>query len=195
MGDRGERTSWLLFLVLLLFAPTASADLIVSWSFDQENIVALPDENLEISATLWNDAASTEILYFTQLAALGGTGAPPGGGLPLDAAYDVSLGWLIALRPIVVNPGESFTFEWVFLEPLSGNAPLGVYGPAEAQLEVPPQSGGTLILDSLNLFTVTVVPEASTGLLLGLGLLGLGIRGRRRQRNPRVAAGARRAGE
>jgi hypothetical protein len=194
MGHRGERTGWLLLLVLLLFAPASSADLILSWSFDQESHVAQPDENLEILATLWNDAASTEILSFTQLEALGGTGAPPGGGLALDAAYDVELGWLIALRPIMVDPGESFTFYWADLEPLSGSAPPGIYGPAEAQLHVPTQEGPTFILDSSNLFTVLVVPEASTALLLGLGLLGLGIRGRRRPRNPRVGAGARRAG-
>ena len=70
---------------------------------------------------------------------LGGTGAPPGGGLPLDAAYQVTLEWLMCERGCFVAPGGSFLSWWAVLDPLSGSAPVGVYGPAEAQLEIPLQ--------------------------------------------------------
>jgi len=155
---------------VLLLARAGLAAPVVSWSFMDESIVAQPTKDLTILATIANAAAATDPLLFSVLEALGGTGAPPGGGSPLDAAYEVELVQIIFLRAVRLDPGESITLPWADLRPIAGNAAIGVYGPSEARLGL-----AGLVVESANLFTVTVVPEPTTALLVAMGLTGLGL--------------------
>lgn len=155
---------------MLLLSPAAIAAPMVSWSFVEESIVAEPSEVFTIFATISNASVATDPLLFSFLEGLGGAGAPPGGGASLDAAYDVDLAQIIFLRAVRLDPGESITFPWADLQPIAGAAPIGVYGPSEARLGL-----DGLVVASANLFTVTVIPEPTTGLLIAMGLAGLGL--------------------
>jgi len=172
-------------ITLLAFAhASASAAPIVSWDFANPSIEASPTEALTVFATVSNDASATDPISFSTLTALGGMGAPPGGGSPLTEAYQVELADIIFLRPVRLDPGDSITLPWADLSPLGGSAPPGLYGPGEAGIELE-----SLFVASSGLFTVTVVPEAGTGLLCVLGLLAWACaRGRSSTRTSRVTA-------
>lgn len=154
---------------VLAYAAPGRAAPIVSWTFADEAIVAAPGDRIAVFAHISNAADATDPLVFTFLESLGGTGSPPGGGSPLDAAYQVELTRIIFLRAITLDPGESILLPWADLIPLEGAAPVGTYGPAEAWIDF---QGLTVAADSL--FTVTVVPEPSTLLLIATGLCLIG---------------------
>jgi len=176
------------FAVVLVYALPGLALPIASWTFADGVIVAAPDERITVYATISNDASATDPLVFTTMEALGGSGAPPGGGSPLDAAYRVELVRIVFLRAVQLDPGESMVLPWADLIPLSSATPAATYGPAEARIDFQ-----GLVVEADALFTVTVVPEPTTGMLVALGLALVGARGARREPRGSPSARGRRA--
>jgi hypothetical protein len=147
----------------------ADAAAIVTWSFDETNVTASPDQSLTIVATVSNSPAATDDLSFIHIAAVPGSG-PAVGGTPLAAAYTVDFIETFFVVPETLAPGESFQFGWVALVPIGGYAPPGTYGPAG--IGIGTEFDGAFH-EGANVFQVTVIPEPGSGALLAFGVLAL----------------------
>ena len=159
-----KRSLWLLALCLALLAPPA-ARAQLSFTLDPLSLSGSPGSLLTFSGTLANTGASP--LFLT-----GDSFTLAGTGLSLDDTL------FIEGAPLSLSGGESFAGP-LFAVWIAPAVPNGSYQGSFTVLGGPSDSAhGDLATQS---FSVEVVPEPATGVLLAAGLLAAGALPRRRR--------------
>jgi hypothetical protein len=148
-----------------LSAPaTASADRIWWWSFNETHFVVGPTDSIAVEATVFNSPLSTESIM-----KIGG-GSFTG---DLQATYDFEWGTNDPFLGLSIAPGGHFSFLLGTLRPIGGSVPIGTYPfCCEAHLDFGSASSSTS-QSPINTFEIQVVPEPSTWVLCGAGVLPL----------------------
>lgn len=130
------------FCILLLFAiitQNAIAVLVWNWDFIEPTQTVLPTEDVIFTATLFNDASSTEYIYGGNYRDLGywvrGASCCTAG---MNQQYNFnnpgvggdvreSPNFMDQFSDLQLAPGESFEFAFLNLTPLGGSVELGIY--------------------------------------------------------------------
>jgi hypothetical protein len=155
---------------LMITPSTVRADIVWSWSFDQAAYVVGPSDSIIVRATLFNEPSSTEDLKQIQ-----GVGAIFSGDL--QKTYNFTFGptgnsseFSLQFFGVDLAPGQSYPFIYGSLTPIGGAASPGIYpaDPATIGLDLP--GTASVQTNSLNTFSVQVVPEPSTMFLFGTGV-------------------------
>ncbi len=176
-----KRLSYVVFVCLFQFlAPVAYAQ--TDWSFviETPNILIGPTESFSVLGKITNFATSTSALSIHEPCPLCVIPAAIWVGAADSTPFDlffVDTSPINATLPgLRLNPGESFSFIAYTASPLNGPVAPGSYEFIFNDLFIPGygfSSGG--------LVHIAVVPEPSSSILLliGVGLLGATIRGRK----------------
>jgi len=182
------RAACMLFAVVLLFATSGKANALqvtVQWSFLNTPTTATPTDTIEMRATveIFGDAnAGLYVTGFQAVAIEPGTLIGAVGGISnlTDNPYNIDLqsGGFDPWFGVSDGPVE-FTFG--ILTPQNG-IPLDTYSSGLGDVTFLFNDDYFIGTPSLNIFTVNVVPEPSTMLLLGSGLAGLAFFRMRRKR-------------
>ena len=148
----------------------AHSVLIWNWEFTPPSVTVSPTDDIFLYATIYNDAASNEDIYYTAQGTNFDQQAWGPGTLPPDVYNFISgkAPWSILYETgTSIGPGETLTYLFGTLELVGPPAPVGTY-----------YSLGWLSIAGDGIqrqaeINVAAVPEPTTMLLLGSGLLGL----------------------
>ncbi len=137
-----------------------------------------PTDTIEMMATVTSDGVGALAIYITGFEAIG---INNGNLIDPEGPYTIALN-SGSFDPWFSAYGGTATFLFGTLTPVGGVAPLGEYtsGFGDVQFAFS-DAYDPFIVRGSNTFTVNVVPESGTLLLLGSGLVGLGFFRRRRK--------------
>jgi len=177
--------SWMLVAVVLLFALSgnARATVFISWDFNNTPQVVSPTDIIVMTASATSDGFGISntngeifISSFNALSLGDGNLIGPGG------QYSLALNsGSFTLNTIPAYNGV-FEFDFGTLTPNSGAAPPGEFTSGLGTVEFTfSDAYASVVVTGGNTFTVNVVPEPSTIILLSLGLAGLGFVRRRKK--------------
>ena len=178
------RAACTLVAVVLLFALSGSANatVIISWEFNNTPQTVGPTDTIDMMATVTTGSPGpgdpiTIVSFDALVSSAGGTLFGPSNPYTIDLPNTGTF-----IPPIDIYGGTG-TFLFGTLTPVGGVAPFGTFTSGLGDVLFTFSDAyvplGTL---SSNTFTINVVPEPSTMLLLGSGLAGLGFFKRRRKR-------------
>src|SRR5215469_6424953 len=171
VGGRNMRAAFGLLIAAgslsWVISGTAHADLLLTLRVNDPDRVVGPFDTVSYTGTLTNDAASTEPLFGDTL-----SGAQC--CLNLTPHYEPSFGTLgefnlfDQFEPVVLQPGSSFTFDFLNFTPNPAPVPLGRYDIVDNILFF----GSETVTANDASITVAIPEPASLALLVGL-LVGL----------------------
>ncbi len=164
-----------LALVVGFVAMPAYAFLSWSWDYDQPFVQTTPHEFISIYITIFNDSSSDEVLP---------VGTPFIFYTYSDPTWSLYYDLTVLPMDYLIAPGDSLSAEFIRLTP-SASAPIGSLFTIEASIMpglplIPDE--GLQAIGPISTLQISVIPEATSISLLGLGTLALATIQKRRTR-------------
>lgn len=158
----------MIFGLLNIFPAKAFSAPIWHWAFDQPIQTVSPTDTVTFTATLFNDPASTEMIYGPANRDLGywvkGASCCSAELLNQYTLQNPGVGGDVRVSPnffdqfnnLILAPGQNFNFTYLYLLPKNGNADIGAYN-SLARLNLGFKTDGSFLIEKYSDANPTVV--------------------------------------